>query len=272
MIVREHDGELILIRQLRHAAVSGLFTEHWGNARFERPEPLASLVLASSRHDEGWRDQDEQPLYDPARKRPAHFRTMDVRVHIPFYREGIHRIIALDPYAGLLVSMHGSGIYQHRYGAGPIRMTTQSDDVRVLMEAFVEEQEALQAALKRPLWNAGQRRSEFERRLWTHYEWLQVWDLLSLFICTNDLDGQPEERMGPVPAAVGGPDVEFVVRAHGDRVVTIDPYPFDLPELDVSVPARAIPNRSYETAEEVRAAVQAARETMICCRIVPAAR
>jgi len=53
--------------------------------------------------------------------------------------EGIRRIVALDPYAGLLVSMHGSGIYQGRYGAGPIRMTTQTDEVRALMDAFVAE-------------------------------------------------------------------------------------------------------------------------------------
>jgi len=269
MIVRKQAGELLLIKQLDHSALSGEFTRHWGNQVFARPEPMEQIALASARHDEGWREGDEKPLYDHATKRPVHFRTIDVRPHIPLYRAGIERIIALDSYAGLLVSMHGSGIYQGRYGAGPIRMETQTEEMQPLMASFVAEQEAVQAELKRRLWQRSQRRSEFERRIWTHYEWLQAWDLLSLFVCLRDLDGSgAEERIGPVPAAVGGPDVELMVRAIGDRTVTVDPYPFDMPTLEVSVPTRIIHDRDYVNEDDLTRAVRAARESAVNCRIV----
>ncbi len=95
MIVRRQDGTLVLVTQLDHSALSGELARHWGNARFARPQPLESAVLAGARHDEGWREQDERPLYDAAAQGPMHFRTIDVRIHVPFYREGIRRIVAL---------------------------------------------------------------------------------------------------------------------------------------------------------------------------------
>lgn len=273
MIVRRQDargqeGRLVLIRQLDHSALSGEFTRHWGSGPFTRPAPLDSVVLASARHDEGWREQDEQPLYDAQARAPVHFRTLDVRTHIPFYREGIRRIVALDPYAGLLVSMHGSGIYQGRYGAGPIRMSTQTDEVRDLMQAFVAEQEALQSDLKRRLWAPSGRRRLFERTVWFHYELLQVWDLLSLFICV-DRDRTPVHDIGPAPTSPEGRDLELRVRADDDGTVRMSPWPFDVPRLEAVVPARAIPDRPYETQRELRQILDEAPDAPIHCRLVP---
>ncbi len=273
MIVRRHEvrgqgSHLILVRQLDHSALSGEFARNWGREPFARPTPLDSVVLASARHDEGWREQDEQPLYDAQAKTPAHFRTLDVRTHIPFYREGIRRIVALDPYAGLLVSMHGSGIYQDRYGAGPIRMTTQTDEVRVIMDTFVDEQEALQTDLKRRLWARAGRRRTFERTVWVHYELLQVWDLLSLFICI-DRDRTPTQRIGPVPTTVEGGDLELELTADEDDTVRVTPWPFTLATLEAVVPARTIPDRTYESQQDLRQTLDEALDASIRCRLVP---
>jgi len=257
MIVRTQEGRLILIRQLDHAALSGEFARRWGNDRFAPVHPLESVALAAGRHDEGWRDEDEKPLFDAQTRRPANFRQVEVPVHVVFYAAGIDRIVALDPYAGLLVSMHGAGIYQRRYGAGPIRMTTIREDVRTVAEDFVARQEALETALLRRLWDPAHRRSEFERQIWVHYELLQVWDRLSLFACTNDLRAPAEERIGPVPGGGAGMDVELRVRA--DRgTVTVDPYPFQTSPWTAAVPARAIPDRDYAGAADVRDALGAA--------------
>lgn len=272
MIVRRTEtagrgGTLYLIRQLDHSALSGEFARRWGHPPFAPPSPLDAVVLAASRHDEGWRDQDSQPLYDDRAKAPAHFRDLDVRRHIPFYRDGIRRIVEMDPYAGLLVSMHGSGIYEGRYGAGPIRMTTQTEDVRAEMDAFVEEQETLQTRLRRRLWGGSGRRRRFEAKVWFHYELLQVWDLLSLFVCI-DRDRTPAQRIGPVPTTLDGDDVELEAAASGD-VVRLRPWPFTVEALDAGIPARGLPDRSYERQEELRRAMDAAREVTLPCRLVP---
>jgi hypothetical protein len=149
-------------------------------------------------------------------------------------------------------------------------METQTEEVRPLMESFVAEQEAVQADLKRRLWRPSQRRSEFERDIWTHYEWLQAWDLMSLFVCLRDLDRPgAEEGIGPVPVAISGVDVDISVRVIGDRTVTIDPYPFGVPTLDVGVPARIISDREYVNEDDLTRAMRAARQTVVDCRIVP---
>lgn len=268
MIVRRTPEAFVLVHQLDHAALSGLFARHWGGGPFAAPEPRESVILAAARHDEGWRDQDAQPLYDAARRGPAHFRTVDVRTHIPLYRAGIERIVGLDPYAGLLVSMHGSGIYQGRYGAGPVRMRTQTEDVRAVMDAFVAEQEALQAALKRRLWPGYGRRRLFERAVWTHYELLQIWDLLSLFVCL-DRHETPRQALGPAPSAPDGEDITLRVESTGEATVRVDPWPFDRPALEVTVPATAIPLRPYESHRALREAVEAGTDAAIRCRVVP---
>ncbi len=261
-------SQLTLIRQLDHSGLSGEFARHWGRDPFARPAPWDSVALASARHDEGWRESDEQPLYDAQTKGPTHFRTIDVRTHIPFYREGIRRIVALDPYAGLLVSMHGSGIYQGRYGAGPIRMSTQTDEVRGLIDAFVDEQEALQTSLKRRLWARSGRRRLFERTIWAHYELLQVLDLLSLFICI-DRDKTPIQRIGPVPTTADGGDLELELTADEPDTVRVTPWPFTVETLDAVVPARTIPDRTYDSQQDLWQTLDEALDGSIRCRLVP---
>ncbi|MGQ0550874.1 MAG: DUF3891 family protein [Armatimonadota bacterium] len=268
MIVRRHDGELILIRQLDHSALSGEFARHWGNERFERPAPLEPVALASARHDEGWRGPDDEPYFDPAQRGPLHFRDITVPEHVVLYAKGVDRITALDPYAGLLVSMHGAGFYARRYGTFPVKMSKLTEEVREVADAFVAEQEALQAALKRHIWDPMQRRSEFERRLWTHYELLQVWDRLSLFVCLNDPSRPAEDRLGPMPVTADGPVTELRVRTTGDGVMMLDPYPFGVAALEARVTARAISDRRYETAGDLRTALLDVRDVSIRCRFV----
>jgi hypothetical protein len=270
VIVNRRNGELILIRQVDHCALSGEFTRRWGNARFQRAEPNAAVALASGMHDEGWRDQDDQPLFDAVKKTPVHWRDIDVPRHVVFYAAGIRRVAALDPYAGLLASMHGSGIYARRYGTYQVKMSKLHQADRSVIDAFVAEQEAEQARLKRTIWDSAQRRSEFEQTLWFHYELMQIWDRLSLCLCLNDPTRPAEDRLGPTPLSAGGEVVDLLVRASGDGRVSVEPYPFDAPDLDVAVPARAIPDRPYDAAEDVREAIRGARDATVRCRLVAA--
>ena len=111
--------------------------------------------------------------------------------HLAFYRAGIAAISEQDPYAGLLVSMHGAGIYRGRYGPQPELKLTFADDVREQVDAFVAEQEsAFEAATARA---RGQRRSSARH----DYELLQLYDRMSLLFCINDTLSPPAgELMG----------------------------------------------------------------------------
>src|SRR5438477_7062690 len=98
MIVQRRGGDLLLIRQTDHAALSGELAEHWGGSAFAPPEPRGSGLLAAARHDDGWREWEAAPRVNPSTRRPYNFFELPVREHIPFYLRGIEELVRDDPY------------------------------------------------------------------------------------------------------------------------------------------------------------------------------
>src|SRR6202047_4720593 len=111
MISQERGDHLILIRQTDHAVLSGYFARELGNEIFARPEPLESFQLAAAEHDNGWKEWELQPRIDPVSFLPYSFMSLPTREHIDLYQRGIERVVKVDRYAGLLVSMHCAGLY-----------------------------------------------------------------------------------------------------------------------------------------------------------------
>ena len=252
MIVLARDDRLLLIRQLDHAALAGRFAEAWGGEGFEAPSPRDAVVLAAGRHDEGWREWDDELRFDAARHRPLYFLDVDIHDYVRLYSRGIQRIAELDPYAGILVSMHGTGNVCGRWGAQRgIRLSGYDERTwPPVIESYVLEQEALQARLKLGLLglNPEARRSDFERRLWSTYELLQAWDRLSLFLCRTDPRQEAGADLGEVPAASGSVErTPLAVASLGGGRATVTPWPFAQPELVIEIPVRAIPDHPYET-------------------------
>src|SRR5256885_9254573 len=111
MIIQEHGDHLILIRQTDHAVLSGYFARELGNEGCASPEPLESFQLAATEHDNGWNEWELQPRIDLVSFLPYSFMSLPTQEHIDLYRRGIERIVKVDRYAGLLVSLHCAGLY-----------------------------------------------------------------------------------------------------------------------------------------------------------------
>ena len=114
MIVRDRGDSWQVVMQTDHADLSGAFARAWAE---QRPGH-ESLVTAAERHDDGWAVWEQAPRVDGTGT-PVNFLEVDVRSHLAFYRAGIAAITDEDARAGLLVSMHGAGIYRQRYGLDP---------------------------------------------------------------------------------------------------------------------------------------------------------
>ena len=117
MIVRkEPDGSLILIAQTNHAELSGFFAANWGNEMFARPRPHQSVVLAAIYHDAGWYKYEAQPVYDVAtRSTPNFVQVPPDAIQLEAYQWAIDWVSGIDPYAGLLVNRHRTGLWAERY-------------------------------------------------------------------------------------------------------------------------------------------------------------
>ncbi len=273
MLVTCRDDRLNLITQPDHAALAGRMAEAWGNEQFAAPAARDALICAAAHHDDGWHDLDSRPTYNSERKRPAHFTELPLSESAGPYARGVESVYERDLRAGALVGMHFSGFYTNRWGVGT---GPASEDPLALQ--VVAEQEARWMPALRAAWANRGPRSEFDAETWHAYEVLQAVDLLSLALGLMDLaraaEGQivdvtstltrVEQPPGGravtgVPRAVGHPSrAAITVQPIAPRRVTLDPYPFREPELQLSVPVRELENRPYESAGVAAAAFHAA--------------
>jgi hypothetical protein len=227
VIVRDLGEAWQTVLQTDHAALSGEFARAWA----EQGPRHASVAIAAMRHDDGWAVWERFPLVQPSDGRPLNFLDVQVPVHLTFYRAGIAAITDEDPYAGLLVSMHGAGIYRQRYGRDPGLKLTHADEVSTLVEGFVAEQEA----------EFDRRAAEVgvdEERRWADYELLQLYDRLSLHFCMRDVEnGEAAELQG------------YRLEPAGPWQIRIAPFPFPESPARFRMLRRVLPKRRWDVAE-----------------------
>ena len=116
MIITARNGSLFMVDQNEHGRLAGELCERWGNDDFAVPHPERGTRLAASMHDDGWRASDDAVRFNAKAGRPMHFLEIDLPDHVDLYRRGVEHALAADPYAGLLVSMHWTGLYRSRWG------------------------------------------------------------------------------------------------------------------------------------------------------------
>jgi hypothetical protein len=257
MIVQPRGSELLLIRQTDHAAVSGELAEHWGNAEFAPLEPRDSVVRAAAHHDDGWRAWEAAPRVGPRTQRPYQFTDLPLAEHAAFYLTGVDGVAAEDAYAGLLVCLHLSGLYQRRFGIDPgiqvKPLSAEDDQIRSeVIEQLATRQQALRQRLAA---TAVPARLLEEGQVWANYKLLQLFDRLSLYFCTR-----PPRPMTlqPAPVDAHGRDTELTLEPLGGTAVRLTPWPFDVASLPVRVRASVVPDRPYRDDADFRAAFAAA--------------
>ncbi len=263
MIVREEpDGSLILIAQPDHATVSGVFAARWGNARFDRPRRYESTVRAATFHDSGWYRYQTAPRLMGDSGKAANFMQVPLDPEqLEAFQWVIDWLTNIDPYAGLLISKHRTGLWRDRYNTvrHPAGFTARNPDPAV--EHFTLRNEARQAQEIKAF-------DEAEFRV--NFHWLQVWDLLSLYFCMRP---PGEDYIDPVPArysdgaGVGAP---MTLRPLGGPRVAIDPYPFDTPTLPFSVVCRRLPVSTFPDVATFREAYFKAAPELLTFELVPA--
>jgi hypothetical protein len=211
MIVRDLGDAWQVVLQTDHADLSAAFARAWAT------QLAPSLVLATERHDDGWAVWEQSPQPDE-NGTPINFFDVDVRSHLAFYRAGIAAITEEDEYAGLLVSMHGAGIYRQRYGLDTSLGLTRAAEVQGDVDAFVAEQEAKFGG------DPGERQAD--------YELLQLFDRLSLYFCMRDC-----ENGGGNAVELQGYTLELVAPWR----VRMSPYPFGESPAQFELVRRVLP-------------------------------
>jgi len=237
MIVRERpDGALILIGQTDHAKLSGQCAAHWGNKDFARPQPHEAVVRAAMFHDSGWYDYEASPSIAADTGKPLNF--LQVTWGKPQRRAfewAIDWMTRIDPYSGLLVSKHRTGLQRGRYHKIEHPKFFNTQNLPEDNEDFLARNEEAQAK---------QLLTFDEAEFWTNYQLLQAFDFISLFLCNKDI---VDDYIEPVPTSYDGksPPVRLTVKTVEATTIAVDPFPFDVNPLRVQLVRREIDRNTF---------------------------
>ncbi len=259
MVCRYDDARLLLVLQIDHSRVAGLFAAHWGNAEFAEPRPYAAMTLAAQEHDSGWWEWETKPTLGAEGYPPDYIgsiKQLGPGVWLSFMDYGVERAARQDPYAGLIALMHAEGLCTQGKGLLPYMPDYTPDP---LVREFLGKQEAQRTRLLAEL-----RQSErygpvsTDEQIWTNFKLMEVFDQMAQFVCNRYPFNSTERRNGPtnrlsdtpVPVRPGHDDVTITVDVQDESRAVVRPYPFDVDPLVVSFPARLIPNRPYADQED----------------------
>lgn len=155
MLLRREADAVIVIGQPAHAWLSGQLARAWS----PRPEPWEEVCLAAEQHDAGMAEWDRSPKLNPETGLPRSFLELELDDHLEIWWRAAPLVLQQSRYAALLVSMHGTALYERR----------NLDDERA--RAFLDGQRELQRRLMAGFDAEQVRRNQ--RLIWT-------WDSLSL--------------------------------------------------------------------------------------------
>jgi hypothetical protein len=244
MVIQQNSDPMVVIRQTDHAVLAGFFARELGNEAFAKPEPFASFCMAAAEHDNGWQEWELAPGVDPKSFAPYSFMSVPTEEHVSLYQRGIDRVVKTDLYAGLLVAMHCSGLYDRAkatmpgYSAKYVRTQEQHH-----ANDFVQRLRLQQLRLKVDLRNTPATKEYTDEKLIkANAERMDALDRLSLFFC---LGADHDTTIEGVPMNDSGNNVDWELRGAGGHEFTLNPYPFRREPLEFAILARRVPKRRY---------------------------
>jgi hypothetical protein len=221
VIIRPQQEVLLFITQPDHAAAAAdLVSQFQGFAANPRH---ADIHLAVLEHDNGWRELDEDLVFDEASGRALDFVGVPEPVKQSVWPLGIDSLAPRSSYAAALVAEHAMFVYN---------ANRDKPEWQPFFESLERRRTDLLEAGGVPL-----------ETLRADYPFLAVADLLSLAFCHGWTDAR--ERFGR----------SICCR---DGAVTMTPSLLPAAPVPVRVRARQVPNRPFASVRALRDALAAA--------------
>src|SRR3954447_15129244 len=114
VLLRRDGDDVIAIGQPAHWWVSVQLARVWGNDRFGAVEPWEEVCLAAEQHDVGMADWERAPTLNPATGLPRSFMELELDEHLDIWWQAAPLVLPQSRYAAVLVSMHGTALYERR--------------------------------------------------------------------------------------------------------------------------------------------------------------
>ena len=246
MVVADLDQGVVAVGQPSHAWLSGQLARAWGNDRFGVVWPWEEVCLAAEQHDVGMAGWDLEPELNPDTGRPRSFVEMALATHLELWSAAPHRLRAQSRYAALLVSLHGTALYERR------DLDAMGAERAAAVRRYLDGQRELQARWLAEL-RADPATAGAAERAWVDRNRALVWtwDTLSLAL----LLGWPPHDTDPVPTAADPLVIRLSPVDGAHRRFALEPWPFAADRVTVRCEGRRL-ETPYDDEPAMRAALE----------------
>jgi hypothetical protein len=232
MLYRMVGDERICITQPTHAWVSGQLAQAWGNETFGAIAPHEAVCLSAEQHDIGWIPWETAPTFNPDTGYPHGFNEIAPAVHTTLWAGAKHLTLPMGRYVALLVSLHGTGLYE--------RFThwKKSPESIQVVEAFLKQEKEFQQQLIHRL-EQDPAYAEYVTpdAIARNQHLVATLDALSLMICMG-ITGQ--RQVEQVPAATGETTLTLTPIADDPTQLSVKPWCFQGDEVTVVFEGRIL--------------------------------
>lgn len=246
MIVREEADAFVMIEQDHHAVISGILYDNLSSRFTIRDEATHHAIRdAIYHHDIGWIPFDVTPLWDDQNKAPYSFITLPNTIKTVLYKDGIDQIEQMNTYAALLCSEHYVRFLQK--------------DQSALCEKFIQTERLRQESI------IATYHTFHHDTFLAHYELLQFFDNLSLYICLHKLGARKVDthyffEMGiQIPEVYGGGILYLTLK---DDKIILDKKLFHNP-VDISLVQKSVSKEIITKVGLMHAWEHTSRETVM---------
>jgi hypothetical protein len=218
---------LICITQPNHAWLSGQLAQVWGNEDFGDFAPKKEVCLGAALHDIGWLFWEQAPTLNPQTGYPHKFMELPTREHVNIWSGARQLASPLSKYVALLVSLHGTGLYE-RFTSWQ-NSPTSSQIVEDFLEREYAFQEQVIGLLKNDQHYGAYTKPEVVSR---NRKLIVIWDALSIILC-QELTS--EAHVSHVPTIDGETTVKLTLKEVKDNhyQVIVSPWPFKYSQVEL---------------------------------------
>jgi hypothetical protein len=255
MLYREEKQGKIAITQPMHAWISGQLARAWGNERFGDVVPFEEVCLGAEQHDVGHTAWEQAPTLNPQTGLPYSFLEMPRQLHVQLWSQAARRVLPQGRYAALLVSLHGTRLYQ-RYDAD----NDLPENARAV-QRYLRQERAFQEELLASL------RADPHYRIYATEEVVArnrrlvgVWDALSLAICFGRKHPQSWEQ---VPTATSPTTLTLTSLDDDPTTLGLTPWPFRCQQVSLVYEGRYLTETFSDEAMMRQALKHAAWVTLL---------
>jgi hypothetical protein len=238
MLYRTIDKNRICITQPNHAWVSGQMANVWGNEMFGEVVPYQPVCLGAEQHDIGWIPWESAPTFNPETGYPHSFREVAPEIHTKLWAEAKHLAMPMGRYVALLVSLHGTGLYE--------RFThwKKSPESTRLVEAFLKQEKEFQQDLIAKLGQDPVYQPYATPEVITRNQRLvATLDALSLEIC---MGVTAQKQFEGVPSATGETTLTLIPIDNDPTRLWVEPWCFQPDEVTVVFEGRILTEKSSD--------------------------